>query len=105
MGSRSRHPQEKDSSNVKQNTTRHDERTLSNAHKPNRVLTFLTSLYAIGPSRTDHTTSTTEPGTPSQGTLRSRYGMEESVQIPVPKIKSEVESKIVHKRFKSLSVQ
>ncbi|GFW67899.1 hypothetical protein TNCV_3872291 [Trichonephila clavipes] len=51
------------------------------------VFLLLTSSYAIGPSRTGHTPSTTEPGTTAQGTLRSRYGMEESVQVPVPKIK------------------
>ncbi|GFT07373.1 hypothetical protein TNCV_3788701 [Trichonephila clavipes] len=51
------------------------------------VFPLLTSSYAIGPSRTGHTPSTTEPGTTAQGTLRSRYGMEESVQVPVPKIK------------------
>ncbi|GFT50575.1 hypothetical protein TNCV_551681 [Trichonephila clavipes] len=51
------------------------------------VFLLLTSSYPIGPSRTGHTPSTTEPGTTAQGTLRSRYGMEESVQVPVPKIK------------------
>ncbi|GFX55673.1 uncharacterized protein TNCV_269611 [Trichonephila clavipes] len=44
----------------------------------------------VGPSRTGHTSSSTKPGTASQGTLISRYGMEESAQIPVPKMKSEV---------------
>ncbi|GFT59244.1 uncharacterized protein TNCV_3891881 [Trichonephila clavipes] len=65
--------------------------TKSKAHKPNRVLTFLTSLHAIGPSRTGHTFSSTKPGTASQGTFRSRYGMEESAQVPVPKMSREVD--------------
>ncbi|GFV78099.1 hypothetical protein TNCV_3044791 [Trichonephila clavipes] len=28
----------------------------------------------------------TKPGTTSQGTFRSRYGVQESVQVPVPKM-------------------
>ncbi|PRD23314.1 UNVERIFIED_CONTAM: hypothetical protein NCL1_46677 [Trichonephila clavipes] len=62
----------------------------SKAHKPNRVLTFLTSLHVIGPSRTGHTSSSTKPGTTSQGTFRSRYGMDESAQVPVHKMSREV---------------
>ncbi|GFT28432.1 uncharacterized protein TNCV_428501 [Trichonephila clavipes] len=62
----------------------------SKAHKPNRVLTFLTSLHVIGPSRTGHTSSSTKPGTASQGTFRSRYGMDECAQVPIPKMSREV---------------
>ncbi|GFS53321.1 hypothetical protein TNCV_1326901 [Trichonephila clavipes] len=45
-------------------------------------------LYAIGSSRSGHTSPSTKTKNTSQSTLSSRYGMEESPQIPVPKMKS-----------------
>ncbi|GFS78257.1 hypothetical protein TNCV_3172131 [Trichonephila clavipes] len=45
MGSRSRHPHEKDSSNSKQDTPRHDERTLSYPHRGSLVVRVKNSYH------------------------------------------------------------
>ncbi|GFX90075.1 uncharacterized protein TNCV_2420591 [Trichonephila clavipes] len=48
-------------------------------------------MRSLTPTRFRKTTTLhpTKPGTASQGTFRSRYGMEESAQVPVPNMSRE----------------